>query len=94
MAQAVIANPSAIGIGLGEDTGVIITNGNHLEATGSGAVIILDGRNIKRSNIADIDEGQPIAAEGLLVHIMEMGNRYNTQTRKMEMDELPVPPAE
>ena len=94
LAQAVIANPSAIGIGLGEDTGVIITNGCELEAIGSGAVFILDGRNIKRSNIADIEEGSPISAEGLLVHIMEMGNTYNCKTKKFTAGEVIVRAAE
>ncbi|MFN8323284.1 MAG: cyanophycinase [Chitinophagales bacterium] len=88
LAQAVIANPSAVGIGLGEDTGVIITNGYELEAIGSGAVFILDGRNIRHSNIADIEEGSPISAEGLLVHIMEMGNRYNCHTKKFTAEEV------
>ena len=94
LAQAVIANPSAVGIGLGEDTGVIITNGCELEAIGSGAVFILDGRNIKFSNIADIEQGSPISAEGLLVHIMEMGNKYNYKTKKFTADEVTVKPAE
>ncbi len=94
LAQAVIANPSAVGIGLGEDTGVIITNGCELEAIGSGAVFILDGRNIRRSNIADIEEGCPISAEGLLVHIMEMGNKYNFKTKKFTVDDAVIKPAE
>jgi cyanophycinase len=94
LAQAVIANPSAVGIGLCEDTGVIITNGFELEATGSGAVFILDGRNIRRSNIADIDEGSPISAEGLIVHIMEMGDRYNFKTKKLDANDILVRPAE
>ncbi|MDQ3844589.1 MAG: cyanophycinase, partial [Bacteroidota bacterium] len=46
LSQAVAANPSAIGIGLGEDTGMLITDGNKMEAIGSGLVIIIDGHDI------------------------------------------------
>jgi cyanophycinase len=88
LAQAVAANPSAIGIGLGEDTGVIVSNGYELETIGSGSVIIIDGRSIKNSNIAEAEEGSPLSVEGLTVHILEAGNRYSLKTRKME--EVPV----
>ncbi len=84
LAQAVAANPSAIGIGLGEDTGVIIRNGCEMEAIGSGAVVIIDGRHIKHNNIADIEEGAPISVENMIVHIMEKGNFYNSKTRVFE----------
>lgn len=84
LAQAVASNPSAIGIGLGEDTGVIIRNGCEMEAIGSGAVIIIDGRHIRHNNIADIEEGQPISVENMIVHIMEKGNRYNSRTKVFE----------
>ena len=84
LAQAVAANPSAIGIGLGEDTGVIIRNGCEMEAIGSGAVVIIDGRNIKHNNIADIEEGAPISVENMIVHIMEKGNCYNSKIRVFE----------
>ncbi|MDP2174816.1 MAG: cyanophycinase [Bacteroidota bacterium] len=84
LAQAVASNPSAIGIGLGEDTGVIITKGYEMEAIGSGAVVIIDGRHIKHNNIADIEEGTPISIENIIVHIMEKGNKYNSKTKVFE----------
>ena len=84
LAQAVAANPSAIGIGLGEDTGVIVRNGCEMEAIGSGAVVIIDGRNIKHNNIADIEEGAPISVENMIVHLMEKGNCFNSKTRVFE----------
>ena len=84
LAQAVGANPSCIGIGLGEDTGMLITNGNEMEAIGSGMVVIVDGHNIKQSNIADIAEGSPISIDNLIVHFMSKGDKYNLNTRKMD----------
>lgn len=82
LAQAVASNPQCIGIGLGEDTGVIITRGNALEVVGSGAVVIVDGRDILHSNITDVSIGEPIAVENLRVNILVRGNGYLLKERK------------
>jgi cyanophycinase len=81
LAQAIAANPSCIGIGLGEDTGMLIVNGNEMEAIGSGLVMILDGHDILHCNIADIPDGNPISMENLKVHFCENGNGYNVSKR-------------
>ncbi len=82
LAQAVACNPSCIGIGLGEDTGMIITEGNKMEAIGSGCVIIIDGHDISYSNIADIPDGNPFSLENIKVHICEKGNGFLVKERK------------
>ena len=82
LAQAVATNPSTIGIGLGEDTGMLITEGNKMEAIGSGLVVIVDGHDILHSNIADIPDGNPISMENLKVHFCEKGNGYLIRERK------------
>ena len=82
LAQAVATNPSCIGIGLGEDTGMLITEGNKMEAIGSGCVIIVDGHDIRYSNIADIPDGNPYSIDNLRVHICEKGNGYLVKERQ------------
>jgi cyanophycinase len=83
LAQAVATNPACIGIGLGEDTGMIITEGgNKMEAVGSGCVIVIDGHDIKYTNIADIPDGNPYSIENLKVHICEQGNGFLVSERK------------
>ena len=86
LTQAVAANPSCIGIGLGEDTGVFITEGKYLEAVGSGLVIIIDGHHIRHSNIADLKEGSPISIENLIVHVMSKGNSFHLGSRKFSVE--------
>ena len=86
LAQAVAANPSCIGIGLGEDTGMLITGGNKMEAIGSGLVMIIDGHEILHSNIADIPDGNPISIENLKVHFCEHGNGYLISERQFLME--------
>lgn len=82
LAQAIASNPSAIGIGLGEDTGMFIRGGNIMEAVGSGLVMIIDGHDIRHNNIADIPDGNPISVENIKVHFCEKGNGYLLKERK------------
>lgn len=82
LVQAVAGNPGAIGIGLGEDTGMLITDANKMEAIGSGLVVIIDGHDIMHSNIADIPDGNPVSIENLKVHFCEKGNGYMITERK------------
>jgi cyanophycinase len=83
LAQAIAANPQCIGIGLGEDTGMLITEGgNKMEAIGSGLVVIVDGYDIRHCNIADIPDGNPISIENLKVHFCEKGNGYLLKERQ------------
>ena len=86
LAQAVGLNPACIGIGLGEDTGVVINQGHQLKAIGSGSVIIIDGHQIRHSNIADIPEGSPISLENLHVHVMVQNDEFNIDSRKFQGD--------
>ena len=82
LAQAIATNPSAVGIGLGEDTGMLIKEGNIMEAIGSGLVMIIDGHDIMHSNIGDIPDGNPISVENIKVHFCEKGNGYLLKERK------------
>jgi len=82
LAQAIASNPQCIGIGLGEDTGMLITEGNKMEAIGSGMVMIIDGHDIAHSNIADIHDGNPISVENIRVHLCALGNGYLLSERK------------
>lgn len=80
---AVASNPGVLGIGLGEDTGLLITEGSIMEAIGSGLIILVDGRNIVQTNIYDVEIGSHISIEGLKVHVMSLFDRYDLTQHKM-----------
>ena len=82
LAQAVASNPGCIGVGLGEDTAMIVTKGDDMEAIGSGLNVIIDGHDINHTNIADIPEGNPISIENLRVHFCSRGNGYIISERR------------
>lgn len=81
--QAVVGNPRVLGIGLGEDTGLLITNNTQMEAIGSGLVILVDGREIKDTNLTKVELGQPISISHLVTHVMSKFDTYNLETHKM-----------
>lgn len=90
LTQAVAANPSAVGIGLGEDTGVVITGSDMLETIGSGQVMIFDGHDITLSDYADVAEGEPFSIEGMKVHIISKGYSYSVRRRQFTAVKVPV----
>ena len=81
--QAVVGNPKVLGIGLGEDTGLLITNGRQIEAIGSGLVILVDGREIKDTNLTQVELGQPISINHLVTHVLSKNDTFDLDTFKM-----------
>lgn len=82
LVQAIAAQPGAVGIGLDEDTGVIIEKGSKLRAIGSSSVVVVDGCNIKHNNIADIKNGMPLSVANLAVHVMTNSDVFDIDTRE------------
>ena len=83
--QSVVGNPRVLGIGLGEDTGLLITNNNLMEAIGSGLVILVDGKDIKDTNLTQIEMGQPISIAYLITHVMSKFDTFDLKTRRMHI---------
>lgn len=81
--QAVVGNPKTLGIGLGEDTGLLITEGTKMEGLGSGLVILVDGRNIADTNLTQVELGKPISIKNLVVHVMSQRDLYDLKTHDM-----------
>ena len=77
------SNPINLGIGLGEDTGLLITDGNHMEAIGSGLVILVDGTSMRDTNITEVKMGDPVSIENLHVHVMSLGDHYDLKKKKL-----------
>jgi cyanophycinase len=83
LAHAVTLNTSCLGIGLEEDTALIISEGNEAECMGSGMVILIDGSEIRSTNIKKVDDATPIVVENLKVSIIAEGSRYLLKERKV-----------
>ena len=83
LAHAVIMNPESLGIGLGEDTALIIKKGTDAQCLGSGMVVVIDGDQIQKTNITDIDDGMPIFVENLMVHLLVNGTKFSLKEKRV-----------
>jgi cyanophycinase len=84
--EAVSTYSKTIGIGLGEDTGVLITHGNMIETIGSNLVIIVDGHHIRHNNTAEVKKGTALSVENLKMHVLAKGNVYDIVERTFYKD--------
>lgn len=76
------SNPEYIGVGLGEDSAVIFHPGGVMEAIGSGHVIIVDSRKIRSSNVAELNDGEPVALENVIMHALISGYGYDVPNQR------------
>ena len=86
MAQAVAQNPGCIGIGLEEDTAILVKNGIEVEVVGSGLVTILDGMDISSTDIYEIKSGDPFTIYGLKMHLLGDGKTYTIPAFNKTLD--------
>lgn len=80
--EVVTSNPGVIGLGLDEDTGIVVRHGHLLEAIGSGVIVVVDGHGMSYSNVTQIRMGQAIAEEGVQVHTLTAGHMYDMEARR------------
>ncbi len=80
IAQIITTNPGCVGIGLEEDTGIIVREGQRLEVIGSGLIIVVDGHQITETNVHQVDTGSPVTVRNLVVHMLGKGDQYILNT--------------
>jgi cyanophycinase len=76
MAQIIATNPGCIGLGLEEDTAVLVTKGRELEVIGNGIVVLLDGHDCTGNTIYEIQPGEVFSIRDLRLHLLAKGQRY------------------
>ncbi len=88
LVEAIAIHPGLIGIGLAEDTGLVIKNGNEFSVIGSGMVIIFDGSKLTHNAHDQLQEGTPMSISNLTTHILANGDKFTLNERKIEV--LPI----
>ncbi|WP_237144204.1 cyanophycinase [Pontibacter pamirensis] len=80
--EAVVTHPKTVGIGLGEDTGVLLTEGHIIETIGSNLVVVVDGHDVKYTNVHEVEKGRPVAIDNMVMHVLAKGNLYDFNSRR------------
>jgi cyanophycinase len=78
---AVAHYPQDLGLGIDEDTAMVIT-GNEFEVIGSGAVTVVDAGGITHTNLHDVKEGEGLELHEIRVHVLPAGAHYSLPERK------------
>lgn len=80
MAQAIAMNPTCIGLGIEEDTAVLVRGGKDLEVLGSGIVTVIDGMGMSATTVYEVDKGTPFSVRDFRIHLLSRGQTYQLPT--------------
>ena len=79
---AVSQNPRTLGLGIDENTAVVIDKGETFYVVGAGAVYAVDGRYISYSNVNESNPDKTLAVYDLKVHVLTEGDSFDLATRR------------
>ena len=75
-------NPRIIGIGIDENTAILMRPHRDFRVLGDGGVTVLDGRNVTHSNIAEAEEGCTMSVFGVTLHLLGSGDLFDLRRRE------------
>lgn len=82
LVAAVAQQPAVLGIGIDEDTAVLIENRTRMRIIGSQTVTVVDGYSCEHTNVSEAQTEQALALTGITVHILPNGYGFDLQRRK------------
>ncbi len=74
-------HPGLLGVGVDEDTAVVIDGGGSLQVLGVGAVTVVDARGMRYTDSYAVTRGQPLAMLGVKLDVLTAGCRYDLEER-------------
>ncbi|HBC97095.1 MAG TPA: cyanophycinase [Clostridium sp.] len=75
-------NPQSLGIGIDEDTAIIVSDNNEFTVMGSGAVYVIDGSNITYSNVSEQYPEEILSIFDVKLHVLKYGNKFDLINKK------------
>jgi cyanophycinase len=79
---AVAQNPRLLGLGIDEDTAVVVESDGTLNTIGSGAVYIVDGHDLTYTNISQASFSRALSVFGVKLHVLSSGDLFDTHSRR------------
>ena len=83
--EAVARFPQLLGVGLAEDTGLVIKYCNECEVIGSGMVVLVDPSQLTHNNEKILEEGTPMSLSNLIVHVLSVGDCFRLDNRELKI---------
>lgn len=85
LSEAVARFPNLVGIGLAEDTGMVIRGGNNCDIIGSGMVIVFDPGKLTHNNFKILKDGTPLTMRNLITHVLSNGDSFDIKERRVDV---------
>jgi cyanophycinase len=79
---AVAQNPRNLGIGIDEDTAIVVEGGSSFRVLGSGGVYVVDGADVTYSSLSERHVEGVIAVHGARLHVLADGGRFDLAARR------------
>jgi cyanophycinase len=70
-------NPEVLGIGIDENTGIIVNQSGIIEVIGEGAVYFIDGSTITYTNVSEQHAEEILSMHNVKLHILTNGNKFD-----------------
>jgi cyanophycinase len=80
LVAAVAQNPHDLGIGIDEDTAIVV-EGGVFRVVGKGAVTVVDAGQLSYTNMGVIKPGDPLSIYDLRIHILSAGHGFDLRNR-------------
>ncbi len=74
-------NPQSLGIGIDEDTAIVVNEEGELKVIGSGAVYIIDGSNINYSNVSEQYQDEILSIFNVKLHVLKDGDKFDLNNK-------------
>jgi cyanophycinase len=78
---AVAQNPKNLGIGIDEQTAIVVERGTGFYVLGTGAVYVLDGTEVSYSNVAEEALKKTLSIYDVRMHVLSQGDRFDLKAR-------------
>jgi cyanophycinase len=78
---AISQNPRVLGVGIDEDTALILEHERSFRVLGAGAVYVVDASKTTHSNIGEEEADRTLSTFGIVVHMLSQGDRFDLSTR-------------
>ncbi|MCZ4501114.1 MAG: cyanophycinase [Marmoricola sp.] len=82
LAEALLMQDGYTALGICEDTGLVISEGNILRTIRPGVVMLLQADQVTKTNFKEAKNMQPVYVEGMSMHILAKGASYSLSTRE------------
>lgn len=79
---AVAQNPKILGLGIDENTAVVVERARRLRVLGDGAVYVVDGANVTDSNLTEEEPERTLSIFDVRLHLLSQGDSFDLHQRR------------